>query len=205
MEAIIAPILSIAEGMGYFGVALLMLVESTFFPLPSEIVIPPFAYLASKGELNIIGVILAGTLGSLLGACINYFLARLIGQAFIYKMVGHRYAKYIFLNQKKMQKAEDFFLKNANTSTFFGRLIPGIRHLISIPAGFFRMNFKNFVVYTAFGSMIWVTILSALGYFFGQNENLLMAYFKEITIVTLMLSATGLVVIFFYKRNLKKN
>lgn len=201
MEAIFAPILSIAEGMGYAGVALLMVIESSFFPLPSEIVIPPFAYLASKGELNIFGVILAGTIGSLIGACFNYFLAKFIGQAFIYKMVGHRYAKYIFLNQKKMQKAEDFFLKNADASTFLGRLIPGIRHLISIPAGFFRMRFSNFLIYTAFGSAIWVSILSGLGYFFGQNQDLLMSYFSEITTGSLIAAAVGLVVLFFYKKN----
>jgi len=197
------PLLQIAQGMGYGGIVLMMTIESSFFPLPSEIVIPPFAYLASKGELNIFGVILAGTLGSLIGASFNYFLAKLIGQAFVYKIVGHRYAKYVFLNQKKMRRAEDFFLKNAETSTFFGRLIPGVRHLISIPAGFFRMNFRAFLVYTAFGSLIWVSMLSSLGYFFGQNEDLLMAYFKEISIGAAIISIIAITGILLRKKRKK--
>jgi membrane protein DedA with SNARE-associated domain len=196
-------LLEFAQGLGYGGIVLMMTIESSFFPLPSEIVIPPFAYLASKGELNIFGVIISGTLGSLIGASFNYFLAKIIGQAFVYKIFGHRYAKYIFLNQQKMRHAEEFFLKNADASTFFGRLIPGVRHLISIPAGFFRMNFRSFLIYTAFGSLIWVSMLASLGYFFGQNEELLMAFFKEITIVVAVLSVLAITGILLYKKKRK--
>jgi len=139
----------------------------------------------------------------LIGASFNYFVAKIIGQAFVYKIAGHRYAKYIFLNQKKMRHAEEFFLRNAEASTFFGRLVPGVRHLISIPAGFFRMNFRAFIVYTAFGSLIWVSMLSSLGYFFGQNEDLLMAYFKEISIGVAIVSVIAITGIFLRKRKKK--
>jgi len=200
MHLIINSLLAIADNLGYGGIVLLMTVESTFFPLPSEIVIPPYAYLAQQGELNIFGVILAGTLGSLIGATINYAISRIVGRAIIYRLADHRYAKFVLINSKKLEKAEKFFLKNADASTFFGRLIPGIRHLISIPAGIFKMKFANFIFYTAIGSILWVSILSALGYFFGQNQDLLIAYYKELSVVIFLGLAIGLAILLFYKK-----
>ncbi|MFA6171850.1 MAG: DedA family protein [Patescibacteria group bacterium] len=201
INLIISSLVSIAQNFSYGGIVFLMTVESTFFPLPSEIVIPPYAYLAAQGQLNLFGVILSGTLGSVIGASINYFISRVIGRAIVYRMADHRYARYVFINRKKMEDAEKFFLKSANMSTFAGRLIPGVRHLISIPAGIFGMKFSNFIFYTSLGSIIWVSLLSALGYFFGQNQDLLLAYYKELSIGIFTLLALGLIILFFYKKN----
>jgi membrane protein DedA with SNARE-associated domain len=159
-----------------------MTIESSFLPLPSEIVIPPYAYLAAKGEFNLILVILAGILGSILGALINYFLSITLGRTLVYAIVRTRWAKLILLNEKKLEDAENYFLQYGNFATFIGRLVPVVRHLISIPAGFCRMRLDLFILYTFLGSTVWVTILAFLGYYFGANQEMLSAYYHELTI-----------------------
>lgn len=180
MSHFIDLFLGLTSGMGYWGVFILMTIESTFLPLPSEIVIPPAAYLAYKGEMTLWIIVLAGVAGSILGALINYFLARFLGRPLAYAFVNTKWAKYLFLNEKKLIKAEGYFKDSGKLSTFVGRLIPGIRHLISIPAGFVRMPIKPFVLYTFLGSFIWVTILAVLGYSFGANQDLIFKYSKMI-------------------------
>ena len=166
--------------MGYFGVAFLMAVESSFIPMPSEIIVPPAAYLASQGSMNIFLVVLAGVLGSLLGAIFNYYLAYYLGRPVIYKLSHHRLAKFLFISPEKVERAEKYFLQNATTATFVGRLIPVIRQLVSIPAGFSKMPFGKFIFYTGLGSLIWVSVLAALGYFIGANQDALHLYYSEI-------------------------
>lgn len=190
--------------MSYLTITILMAIESTFVPLPSELVLPPAAYLASQGELNFFLIVLFATIGCVIGALINYTLSFYLGRVIIYGLADSKYAKLFFINRQKLQHAENYFIENGNTSTFIGRLIPGIRHLISIPAGLAKMDLKKFILYTFLGSALWNTILSALGYYFGENEELLMTYFHELKYVFLVLGAIFILYLVFVKGK-KKN
>ena len=192
--AIVDWVLGITHGLGYSGIVILMAIESSFLPLPSELVIPPAAWLASEGQFNIFLIIFCGVLGSVIGASINYVISMWLGRLVIYKLSDHRISHLLHINKHKVEKAENFFLKDANYSTFIGRLIPVVRHLISIPAGFSRMSFGKFITFTALGSFVWVSILAALGYFAGANKELLNAYFGEIKWILLFI---GLIWIYF--------
>lgn len=172
--------LVISHKMGYWGVLFLMTVESSFIPFPSEVIIPPAAYLAQKGEFNIYLVVFFGILGSLIGALINYYLAYVLGRKIVYALVDKKIFKFLMLNSKKIEKSENFFLKHGNISTLIGRLIPVIRPLISLPAGFSKMNLKDFIIYTLVGSGIWNIILALLGYYLGANKKLLEKYLEEL-------------------------
>jgi membrane protein DedA with SNARE-associated domain len=160
--------------MGYPGIIFLMFIESTFIPLPSELVIPPAGYLISQDKMSWAGVILSGTLGSLLGAVFNYAIAVYLGRPFILK-----YGKYFGISKEHLVKGEDFFQKHGNISMFVGRLVLGIRHYISFPAGLAKMDLKKFCFYTAFGAGIWVLILSYIGYFVGNNRETVMKVSKQ--------------------------
>ncbi len=167
---------------GYLGIFLLMAVESSFVPFPSEIVLIPAGYLASKGDMNL-GMIMTSALGgSLVGAFINYYLALMLGRRILQK-----YGKYFFINENALNKMDNYFEKHGAISTFMGRLIPGIRQLISIPAGIARMNLVVFSTYTALGAGIWALVLTMLGYFIGENQELIDTYLKQITITVLVL------------------
>lgn len=174
-------IVSYVGDMGYWGIFLLMFLESTFFPFPSEIIMIPAGYLAYKGEMNLYMVVLMGILGSVGGALLNYYLAKSFGRAFIL-----RYGKYFFIKEKTLDKLESFFAKHGEISTFTGRLIPGIRQLISLPAGLARMNIAKFSFFTALGAGIWVVVLVALGYVVGSNEELISEYLKSATLIALV-------------------
>ncbi len=201
----IETILQIFSDMGYGGILFLMTIESSFIPFPSEIIIPPAAYLASQGEMNVYLVVFFGILGSLLGAIINYYLAMWLGRATVYSLTERKLAKFVLINSAKVKKAEDFFLRHGSISTFFGRLIPVIRQLISLPAGFSKMDLKKFIFFTSLGSGIWVVILALLGYFFGVNQELILEYSKQfrdisLTIVALAVIAVIVVVVIKKKR-----
>ncbi len=166
---------------GYLGVFLLMTVESSFIPFPSEIVLVPAGYLASQGNMSI-GMIMVSALGgSMVGALINYYLALTLGRKIL-----RRYGKYFFINENALEKMDSYFAKHGHISTFIGRLIPGIRQLISIPAGLSRMNLVVFSTYTALGAGLWALILVMLGYFIGENQELINMYLKQITITVLI-------------------
>jgi len=182
--------------MGYWGIFLLMFLESTFFPFPSEIIMIPAGYLAYKGEMNLYMIIFTGILGSVMGALFNYYLAIHFGRTFILK-----YGKYFLIREETLDKLEAFFVKHGELSTFNGRLIPGIRQLISLPAGLARMNIAKFSFYTALGAGIWVIVLVVLGYVLGSNEDLISEYLKSATLITLL--CVMLITIFYivrYKR-----
>lgn len=185
---LINAFLALTQNLGYGTITLLMTIESSFIPFPSELIIPPAAFLASQGELNIFLVIFYGILGSLIGALINYYLALYLGRIIIYKIADHKILNILLINSKKIKKAEDFFLKYGRTSTFVGRLVPVIRQLISLPAGFAKMNLKLFVFYTGLGSGLWVAVLAFLGYYFGHNQELFLQYYQEISIIFLALA-----------------
>lgn len=184
--------LSITQGLGHLGVAILMTLESSFIPFPSEIVVPPAAYLASNGEMNLWLVILAGIAGSLAGATINYFLAFYLGRPMIYRLAARPWARYLLISPDKIARAEKYFLDSAGVATFFGRLIPVVRQLISLPAGFCRMPFWRFLGLTALGSSLWVLVLALLGYFVGANREQLMIYYREISLALILLAGLWL-------------
>ena len=143
---------------GYVGIIVLMAMESSIFPVPSEIVIPPAAFLAAQGKLSFTGVVLAGVLGSYLGSAITYWASRLIGRPLIVK-----YGRFVLLNPKKLEQAEHWLARYEAGGVFFARLLPVVRHLISIPAGIVRMNFGLFSLMTIAGSALWCWILAYLG------------------------------------------
>jgi len=166
--------------LNYFTVALLMLIESTFLPLPSEIVVPFAAYKAGQGELNVFLVIFFATVGALAGSLINYMLAYYLGRPIVYKFAGSRVGRFFLLSEEKVAHAETFFLKNGKTSTFIGRLVPGVRHLISIPAGLAKMNLKDFMLYTFIGAGIWNIILAVIGYYLYELRDQIFPYIGHI-------------------------
>lgn len=181
MHAIIDWIVQTVGAFGYIGIFVMMLIESSIFPLPSEVVMIPAGYLCAKGEMNLVIVIVLGTLGSIAGALLNYYLAVKLGRKLILK-----YGHYVFFKPETLEKVEVFFKMHGSFSTFTGRLIPVIRHYISLPAGLARMNVWLFCFYTGFGAAIWVSILTFLGYYFGQNEALLNEHLHTITIAVIV-------------------
>jgi len=190
-------IVSYVGDMGYLGIFLLMFLESTFFPFPSEIIMIPAGYLAYQGEMNLYIVVIMGILGSIGGALLNYYLAKSFGRVFIL-----RYGKYFFIKEETLNKLDTFFAKHGEVSTFTGRLIPGIRQLISLPAGLARMNIAKFSFFTAIGAGIWIIVLVALGYVVGSNETLISQYLKSATFIALI--CVVLIIIFYVLRN-KRN
>lgn len=156
------------NNLNYWTITLLMAIESSFIPFPSEVVVPPAAYKAYHGELNIWLVILFSTLGAEVGALVNYYLAKYLGRPIIYSFAESRVGRMCLLSAKKMEQAEAFFNKHGVISTFIGRLVPAVRQLISIPAGLARMNMPKFLIFTALGALTWNSILAMLGYVAGR-------------------------------------
>ncbi|MBQ1816314.1 MAG: DedA family protein [Bacteroidaceae bacterium] len=154
------------DELNYLNVTILMAVESSAIPFPSEIVVPPAAYMAAeKGEMSIPLVIVFATLGSCIGAAINYVVSYYVGRPIVYKFVNSRLGHICLLNQEKMERAEAYFDSKGAIATLIGRLIPGIRQLISIPAGLAKMNFGYFLLYTAIGAGAWNIVLAGLGWY----------------------------------------
>lgn len=194
-----------AENMNYATITALMAIESSFIPFPSEIVIPPAAYVAGIEEsslhttdsypLNVLLVVLFGTLGALIGAIINYLLAMWLGRPIIYAFADSKLGHLCLLSAEKVQKAEDYFNKHGNISTFVGRLITVIRQLISIPAGLCKMHFGWFLLYTFLGAGIWNVILALLGYVAHGQMDMIHAYSHELSITGIAL--VGVSVVYF--------
>ncbi len=151
--------------LNYGTILLLMLLESTVIPVPSELVVAPAAYHAASGQLNVVLVVLFATIGADLGASINYFVALYVGRPVIYKFANSKWGKMCLLNQEKVKKSEHYFDDHGIMATLTGRLVPGIRHLISIPAGLSRMNYWKFLLYTTLGAGAWHAILAAMGWY----------------------------------------
>jgi membrane protein DedA with SNARE-associated domain len=197
MHAVIDWLVQTIGSMGYPGIFLLMALESSVIPIPSELVMPPAGYLAQQGQMNIVAAILCGTAGSLVGAYANYFAAHFLGRPLILK-----YGKYVFITEEKFAKVETFFLKHGEISTFIGRLLPVIRHLISLPAGLSGMNHLKFSLYTLLGAGIWVTVLTFLGYFIGSNQDLIMKYSHHAVGIVLLVSS---VIVLIYVKMQRRN
>ena len=168
LERMIAWLLQTLLAVGYPGIVLLMALESSILPVPSELVMPPAGYWAAKGQMSFAVALACGVLGSVLGALANYYGARLIGRPLI-----QRYGRYVLLSERNLERSERFFAEHGEISTLIGRLFPVIRHLISIPAGLHGMPLPKFVLYTATGAGVWCAILTGIGYFLGQHEGVL--------------------------------
>jgi membrane protein DedA with SNARE-associated domain len=181
---------------GYLGIFLLMVVESSFIPFPSEIVLIPAGYLASKGDMSIAMIMGSALGGSLIGAFINYYLALTLG-----RRVLQKYGRYFFINESALEKMDNYFSKHGHISTFTGRLIPGIRQLISIPAGLARMDKIEFLLFTALGAGIWALVLTLLGYFIGENQELINIYLKQITMFVIVMILILAFVYYRYQKN----
>ncbi len=197
LHDIAATLVQYIGDMGYWGIFLLMFLESTFFPFPSEIIMIPAGYLAYNGEMNVYLIVIVGILGSVGGALFNYYLAMHFGRKFLLK-----YGKYFFIKEETLDKLEAFFTKHGELSTFNGRLIPGIRQLISLPAGLAKMNIVKFSLYSALGAGIWVVVLVALGYLLGSNEALISEYLHTATIIALI--SVVFITLFYIIRNKRK-
>jgi membrane protein DedA with SNARE-associated domain len=175
-------IVNVVGALGYPGIVALMFLESSFFPFPSEIVIPPAGYLASLGRMNIFAIIACGVAGSLLGALFNYYIAIKWGRKFFI-----RYGKYFLVSPESLDKADAFFEKHGHISTFTARLLPVIRQYVSLPAGLARMNLVKFCAYTSLGSMIWVVILAVVGYCFGDGA--VHSILRRVTVILILFCA----------------
>ena len=200
LSALTAWLVDTIGRMGYTGIISLMFLESSFFPFPSEVVMPPAGYLAWKGEMSLSLVILAGIAGSLLGALFNYWLAVKLGRPLLLK-----YGKYFFISEESIDKADKFFQKHGHVSTLVGRLLPVIRQYISLPAGIARMPMKTFMLFTTIGAGAWVIVLTFAGYLLGEHQDLLKEYLHVIT-----LACVGLAVLIaggyiLYVRRKKKS
>ena len=182
MHEIINAIVDLVSQLGYWGIFIMMFLESTFFPFPSEVAMIPAGYLASKGDMSLVIAIIVGTLGSLLGALFNYYLAKRYGRVGVL-----RFGKYFFFTEEKLIKMESFFVKHGSFSTFVSRLIPAVRQFISLPAGLANMPLGKFSLYTTLGAGIWATVLALLGYFIGENQILIKEYLHQIVVVILVL------------------
>ncbi|HLD77270.1 MAG TPA: DedA family protein [Rickettsiales bacterium] len=174
-ETIINSLIIFINEIGYFGIFIGMFLESTVFPLPSEVIMIPAGMAAGEGLMNIYIVLLAGILGNVFGAIFSYYIAMWLGRAILFRV-----GKYFFLKPVTIIKMENFFNKHGEISVFIGRLIPGFRHFISLPAGVAKMNFTKFTFYTSLGSTIWTTILTILGFFIGKNQDLIAQYLPMI-------------------------
>lgn len=155
----------VLENLDYWVVTLFMAIESSFIPFPSEVVVPPAAWLAmAEDSMNIVLVVVFATIGADLGALVNYFLARWLGRPIVYKFANSRFGHVCLIDEEKVRHAEEYFRKHGAASTFFGRLVPAVRQLISIPAGLSGMKLGPFLLYTTFGAGLWNIVLALIGY-----------------------------------------
>ena len=174
------------HNVNYWSVLVCMTIESSIIPFPAELIVPPAAWKAANGELSFILVVVFSTIGSVLGALANYVLACTLGRKFIYTLAESRRGKICGLSKEKIEKSEQYFLKYGKSSTFIGRLTPGVRSFISLPAGIVKMPLNSFIFYTAAGSGIWNLVLATAGYFLYTRKELLEMYFTEISVAMLI-------------------
>lgn len=198
MQQIIDFIVSIVSQWGYTGIFVMMFLESSFFPFPSEVAMIPAGYLVHKGEMNLAFAFLAGVGGSLAGAVFNYYLCYFFGRELVLK-----YGKFVGITDEKMAKFEAFFNKHGEISTFNCRLIPGIRQYISLPAGLAKMNLAKFCLFTALGAGIWVAILLGVGYFLGTNYDHSTLSHIVIALLVVVAFITAFYVLYIRRKNRK--
>lgn len=200
MSQLSAWVLIIMAKFGYLGIIFAMFAENVFPPIPSELIMPAAGFAVARGDLNLILVILAGTLGSVLGALPLYYLGRLLNEDRL-MLFTEKYGKYVFVKPSDIRSSSIWFDKHGNKAVFFGRMVPGIRSFISIPAGMSKMPILPFLAFTALGSSIWTSLLTVAGYYFGENyeviETMLAPYSKGF-----LLLAVVIIIAWFIKRRL---
>jgi membrane protein DedA with SNARE-associated domain len=203
-DSFIQWLLDLFRGMGYPGIVVLMAVESSILPLPSELVMPPAGYLAAKGEMSFVLAVACGVLGSILGALANYGLAHWLGRAFFL-----RRGKYVLITERALDRSERYFAAHGEISTFLGRMLPVVRHLISIPAGIARMHLGRFVVFTGLGALVWCSILTWIGWFIGSREDVILEVLNQearryagraVLVVLPVLAGIAAIYIWWYRR-----
>lgn len=190
--------------ISYLSIFLLMAIEGSFIPFPSEVVIPPAAWKAAQGDMNVFLVVLAGTAGALLGSLINYFLSYYLGRKIIYAFAETRIARLLLITPEKIEHAEQYFVRHGRSSTFIGRLVPGVRQLISIPAGLAKMPMRDFLMYTILGAGVWNIVLAALGYFLYSQQELLKLYYSELSWALLFLGILFVAYLIYSETRKKK-
>lgn len=198
IQILMETLLLIIKELGYIGIFIGMTIESSFFPFPSEVILIPAGTLIARGEMSFFMVFFAGLFGSLAGAWINYFLALFLGRKTVDYLVG-KYGRFLFITNKKLRKTDDYFRKHGEVTTFIGRLIFIIRQLISLPAGFAKMNFLKFSLYTALGAGLWTLVLILVGYFFGSSAG------PTMKIITAVLLIVSLLITLIYALTRKKS
>lgn len=196
-------IIAVMEQLGYVGIALLMFLDNIFPPIPSEIIMPSAGYTASQGQLILSGVIIAGSLGSIIAAAVLYWIGRKISHDKLFKFVD-QYGKYLFIKSTDVKKSLDWFEKYGHRIVFFGRMVPAVRSLISIPAGMSRMPFWKFMLYSTMGTIIWTTFLAYVGYYFGNNTEMMQTIFSQVSYVIIAITL-GLIAWVLYRRHQRKN
>jgi membrane protein DedA with SNARE-associated domain len=197
LETAINWLLATILKFGYSGIFLLMAMESSVIPVPSELVMPPAGYWAAAGKMNMVIAIICGTMGSLVGAYANYFAARYLGRPLLLK-----YGRYVWITEEKFARVETFFHKHGEISTFIGRLLPVVRHLISLPAGLAGMHHWKFSLYTLLGAGIWCTVLTLIGYVIGENQQLIVKYSHQAVIGVVIFSAV-LIAVYVWRHKKK--
>ncbi len=196
-DHVVEWLVHIVETFGVWGIFVMTFLESTFLPIPSEVTMIPAGYLVQQGKMDLTAVLVASIVGTIGGAYFNYWLARKYGRTLFQK-----YGKYFFMTPAKLAKLESFFDKHGSVSTFIGRLIPGIRHYISFPAGLAQMDLKKFIIYTGLGGAIWMSVLLAVGYHIGENKELMAVYMPIIK--GSILVALALLAVFYFWRHKKE-
>jgi membrane protein DedA with SNARE-associated domain len=204
LESFVQWLLDRFRDLGYPGIVVLMAIESSMLPLPSELVMPPAGYLAAKGEMSFAVVVGCGVLGSLLGSLANYGLARWLGRAFFLRL-----GRYVLLTERGLDRSERYFAAHGEISVFMGRMLPVVRHLISIPAGIARMSLLRFVLFTGLGALVWCTILTWIGWFIGSRENVILQVLDQearrytghaLLVVLPVLAVIGAAYVWWYRR-----
>ncbi len=190
------------EQLGYLGIALLMFLDNVFPPIPSEIIMPSAGYSASQGQLTLFGVIIAGCFGSLLAAALLYWIGYKFNHDSIFRFVD-RYGRYMFIKSSDVKKSLDWFEHYGHRIVFFGRMIPAVRSLISIPAGMSHMPFWKFMFYSGLGTIIWTTFLACVGFYFGENQQLMQRIFSQVS-HGIILIILVIIAILLYRRQLRK-
>ena len=204
LESFVQWLLDRFRDLGYPGIVVLMAIESSTLPLPSELVMPPAGYLAAKGEMSFAVVVACGVLGSLLGSLANYGLARWLGRAFFLRL-----GRYLLLTERGLDRSERYFAAHGEISVFMGRMLPVVRHLISIPAGIARMSLLRFVLFTGLGALVWCTILTWIGWFIGTRENVILQVLDQearryttraLLVVVPILAVIAVAYVWWYRR-----